>query len=43
MERRELICIGCPWDAPYGVHGRAEVVSVTGIPASGANVYARKK
>ena len=44
MERRELICIGCPLGCSLTVSMEgAKVVSVTGIPASGATCTPEKK
>ena len=44
MEKRELICIGCPMGCPLTVeleHG--EIVSVSGYTCKRGDVYARKE
>ena len=44
MERRELICIGCPLGCALTVSMEgAEVVSVTGNTCKRGDVYARKE
>lgn len=44
MERRELICIGCPLGCSLTVSMEgAEVVSVTGNTCKRGDVYARKE
>lgn len=44
MEKRELICIGCPMGCPLSVElDGNEVVSVTGQTCKRGEVYARKE
>ena len=44
MEKRELICIGCPMGCPITVEmENNEVVSVTGNTCPRGDVYARKE
>ncbi len=44
MEKRELICIGCPMGCPLSVELEGgEVVSVTGYTCKRGDVYARKE
>lgn len=44
MEKRELICIGCPMGCPLSVEMEGnEVVSVTGYTCKRGDVYARKE
>lgn len=44
MERRELICIGCPMGCPLKVEmENGEVVSVSGNTCKRGDVYARKE
>lgn len=44
MEKRELICIGCPMGCPLSVELEgSEVVSVTGFTCKRGDVYARKE
>lgn len=44
MEKRELICIGCPMGCPLSVElDGGEVVSVTGQTCKRGEVYARKE
>ena len=44
MEKRELICIGCPMGCPVSVElDGNEVVSVTGHTCKRGEVYARKE
>lgn len=44
MEKRELICIGCPMGCPLTVAmDGAEVVSVTGNTCKRGDVYVRKE
>ncbi|MCC8025124.1 MAG: DUF1667 domain-containing protein [Clostridium sp.] len=44
MEKRELICIGCPMGCPLTVELEGkEVVSVTGHTCKRGEVYARKE
>ena len=44
MEKRELVCIGCPLGCPLTVEIEgAEVVSVTGNTCKRGDVYARKE
>ena len=44
MEKRELICIGCPMGCPLVVElDGAEIVSVSGYTCKRGDVYARKE
>lgn len=44
MEKRELICIGCPMGCPLCVElENGEIVSVTGHTCKRGEVYARKE
>ena len=44
MEKRELICIGCPMGCPLTVELEGgEVISVTGHTCKRGDVYARKE
>ena len=44
MEKRELICIGCPMGCPLTVEmNGTEVVSVTGNTCPRGDAYARKE
>lgn len=44
MEKRELICIGCPMGCPLVVElDGAEIVSVSGYTCKRGEVYARKE
>lgn len=44
MEKRELICIGCPMGCPLSVElNGSEVVSVTGQTCKRGEVYAKKE
>lgn len=44
MEKRELVCIGCPLGCPLTVElDGAEVISVTGNTCKRGDVYARKE
>lgn len=44
MEKRELICIGCPMGCPVTVElDNGEVTSVTGHTCKRGDVYARKE
>lgn len=44
MERRELICIGCPMGCPLSVEtDEGEVISVTGNTCPRGDSYARKE
>ena len=44
MEKRELICIGCPMGCPLSVELQGgEVVSVSGYTCKRGEVYARKE
>ncbi len=44
MEKRELICIGCPMGCPLTVELEgSEIISVTGYTCKRGDVYARKE
>ena len=44
MEKRELICIGCPMGCPITVEmENGEVVSLTGNTCAKGDIYARKE
>ena len=44
MEKRELICIGCPMGCPVTVELEGgEIVNVTGHTCKRGDVYARKE
>ncbi|MCB7320510.1 DUF1667 domain-containing protein [Lacrimispora sp. 210928-DFI.3.58] len=44
MEKRELICIGCPMGCPLTVElENGEIVSVSGYTCKRGDVYARKE
>lgn len=45
MEKRELICIGCPMGCPLSVEldDRGEILSITGHTCKRGEIYARKE
>ena len=43
MERRELICIGCPLGCPLTVRMEGEQIEVSGNTCKRGDVYARKE